>query len=228
MNLPYYPGTITPCELLAATQSAIADALSSPLSGLDAGWRISEQLRFVVENCLGFPVAAMQGNGGSWFKIYARPGSITNYYISWSLQTNNINNGADGWGFGVEVSDKPITAAMLFAQGSGSLTDIARSAVLFQENQFGVCQHIGWLSGTLESAYYYVDAGAYGWSTSSECSVTLSWQVKVGVKATITGPETHAEVTMGGAVTCGDGTVYDSESLMKGGGPISYIPDILP
>ena len=48
-ELPMYPGTITPCELIASTEAAVERASSEPGSGLDAETRIAEQLRFSTE-----------------------------------------------------------------------------------------------------------------------------------------------------------------------------------
>jgi len=139
------------------------------------------------------------GNGNSWFQLYKDP--LGNLVASWMLQTNNLNNGADEWVFGLEWG----------APGpSGTGMTIARSRLF--EDQLGVCRPLG--EAGLGPTEFYVDAGAGGFSGSSSCSISFSWEIGAGVS--ITGPSGSA--SLGGSLECGAGTTFDSESLLRGGG----------
>jgi hypothetical protein len=139
------------------------------------------------------------GNGGSTFQLFQVPGTPsqrTAVYGSWSLVTNNLNNGADRWAFGWELRGN-----------SGAVQDTG-----VVDKRGGTCVYLGHANQNFQ---YFIDAGAGGWSTSTQCTITFSWEVTIGVQFTATGPQGGGSATMGGSVSCGSGAVFDSESLLR-------------
>ncbi|MES2155837.1 MAG: hypothetical protein V4510_11945 [bacterium] len=152
---------------------------------------------------LALPITdVIQGNGGSWFQLYQdqQEGSM---YLSYSLTTNNLNNGADGWTFGLEIDQAPG----------------AENFVWTSDNSLVTCAYLGhWAAADTDPMDYIVDAGAWGMSGASSCSWSISWELEIGLQVTMLDSGAHVTERFGATVGCSDGVEFDSESLMRGTG----------
>lgn len=156
----------------------------------------------VDANDAAYPATPRKSNGvSSWFQLYQSP-STGWVYASWSLAGSRINNGPDGFVFGVQIDSDD-------ANGH-------HRSVLELEVQGGDCVPVGLapLPG-IQSFDYLLEAGAWGGSIQAQCSMTISWELEVGVKFSIMDLGTHAEFRLGESGTCSDGAQWDSEVLLQ-------------
>ena len=201
--------------------------VSSASETLDLQGRVNEQLRFAdLMECPGVLVFTVQGNGGSWLKIFEEWYPTTNMVVvraSWSLMTNNAVAGADGWAMGIQVIRTP---AYDVANGRTLewVEDTLESGYLLSTYQSGYCETVWMLPGDYrDSMDLYYDAGAYSWMSQTSCTTTTSWEYHAGVSVGIHDASTTHELVLGGAYACSDGALYDSESLLKGRALVSGV-----
>jgi hypothetical protein len=168
-----------------------------------------------INNCSNKPGGAaypatgvIDGNGGSWFQIY-RDVVNGDVYVSWSLKANTLANGADTWGFGLQVTTEGSSQNTYYGYIAAGGTNAG---------QFGICQFVAHTKPS-ESLQYWVDAGAGGWTSNADCTLTVDWHVTVGLE--VLAPT--ATTTFGGSLSCGAGVTWDSESLLRGTGIIGFM-----
>jgi hypothetical protein len=154
-------------------------------------------------NCgVSLPVTdKLTATGGSWVQfrqtyLNADSGEV---FADWGLSTSTLNNGANRYIMGIQVE----------SSGSTVSENVKR------------CQSLGIHPHGFQ---FIVDAGADGWSSSSSCSSTASWEVSVGVEFSFTGPGISGTASYGESKTCGDGKEWDSEVLIHTSGSADHPP----
>lgn len=166
------------------------------------------------------PYTSVQsGNGaGNVWQLYAsapeavplEPYSKVYVAVSWNMATNNLDNGADAFDFGVEAVEDYGPTTELWATnpdtGSGAETGGIR----------GECKYVGEVlqsNGAAADFEWYVQGGAEGVTGSWSCSRTSSWQTTAGVQISITDAGAEYEISLSESFTCSEGGHIDSELL---------------
>lgn len=154
----------------------------------------------------------IQGNGQSTAQFFQDPvtGEVA---VTYRLVANTLNNGADDWLFGYQLSwtarspDQPGQTQTAYNVGVDK-----QGSKVTTSNQFATCLLIGYANPY--GFDVFIDAGDGGWTSTASCTIGVNFEIDVGIS--LSTDAVGVKEKLGVSLSCMKGGTYDSESLLRG------------